>query len=71
MSQGTVKVTPRPPSPGQVVITNAEDNGYGVENGATLSFPDPGFPVNDGDNVECTITSASECNVNSVMQYSK
>jgi hypothetical protein len=61
MSQGTVKTTPRPGAPGTVNITVADSNPYGVRAGATLSFTDSGYAVND--NVNCDITSATTCRV--------
>jgi hypothetical protein len=71
MSQGTVKVTPKPGVSGSLTVTKADTNPYRVSDGATLSFADPGFPVEVGNNVDCTITSATTCNVTRVLELAK
>jgi len=73
MSQGIVKITPKPaagglpPVDGQLQVTVADSNPFGVRAGAILLFPDPGFRVSVGDAVDCTITSATQCRVNKII----
>jgi len=67
MSQGIVKVTPKPGAMGQLQITVADSNPYGVRVGDTLDFAATRFPVNVGDVVECTIDSARTCTVTKVL----
>jgi len=62
MSQGIVKVTPKPGVAGQLVVIVVDLNLYGVRVGDTLSFPDPGTPLSEWDIVDCTITSRNDCN---------
>jgi hypothetical protein len=71
MSQGTVRITPKPTSSGSLSVTQADPNPYRVSIGATLSFEYPGFPVEVGNNVECQITSATTCNVLRVLELAK
>ena len=61
MSQGIVKVTPK--SPGELIVTVADPNLFGIKVGSRLSFSDPGFPVKVDDIVDCTFSSATTCNV--------
>jgi len=65
MSQGIVKITPR--SPGQLVVTVADENDHGVTLGEVLEFDDPKFPVSIWDIVECDFTSPTECRVTRIL----
>ena len=64
MSQGVVKVTPRPN--GSLKVTVADPNLFGVKAGDNLSFPDEGIAVEEEDTVDCTITGLSTCTVDAV-----
>ncbi|HKB43136.1 MAG TPA: hypothetical protein VKC90_02060 [Chitinophagaceae bacterium] len=67
MSQGIVRVTPRPGVLGQLQITIADSNPFGVRVGDSLNFAAPRFTVNVEDVVECTIDSRTDCTVTKVL----
>lgn len=67
MSQGIVKVTPKPGAMGSLQVTIADVNPWRVVAGTMLSFPAPSFEVKVGDTVECTINSATTCTVTRVI----
>lgn len=67
MSQGVVKVTPRPGGMGTLQVSVADANPYHVVVGAMLSFPSTSFPLSVGNNVECIFTSATACTVTKVL----
>jgi hypothetical protein len=67
MSQGIVKVTPKPGAMGTLAVTIADPNPWRVIPGALLQFPATTFPVKDNDTVECTINSATTCTVTRVI----
>jgi hypothetical protein len=67
MSQGIVKVTPKPGAMGTLAVTIADPNPWRVIPGALLQFPDPKFAVQVNDTVECTINSATTCAVTRVI----
>ena len=67
MSQGIVRVTPKPGVMGTLAVTIADPNPWRVVPGALLQFPDPKFTVNVNDTVECTINSATTCTVTKVI----
>jgi len=70
MSQGIVKVTPKKAEfEIQVEVTVADPNPYDVKPGDLLSFPDPGFSLKDGNDVNCTITSSSTCKVDKILAF--
>lgn len=67
MSQGIVKITPKPGAMGTLTVTLADPNPWRVLPGTLLNFPDPTFPVKVNDTVECTITSATTCTVTRII----
>ncbi len=67
MSQGIVRVTPKPGAMGQLEVILADSNPFGVRVGDTLNFAATKFTVNVGDIVECTIDSRTNCTVTKVL----
>ena len=67
MSQGIVRITPRPGAMGILQVTVADPNKYGVKFGDVLDFKDPGFNVDIGDLVDCIIDSKTVCTVTRVV----
>ena len=70
MSQGTVRVTPKPPPPaakGALELTVVDPpNTFNLKAGDALLFIAPSFAVNVGDRVDCNITSATECTITGI-----
>jgi hypothetical protein len=66
MSKGIVTVTPSSTG-GQLRVTVADTNNYGVRVGSILSFPNPTFTVVKDNNVNCTFNSATTCTVTSLV----
>ena len=69
MSQGIVKVTPRPGSWGTLEVSTVgpETTPSIVAVGKTFDFNDPGFSVGLGQTVECAFDSTSKCTVSRVI----
>ena len=67
MSQGIVKVTPKPGVMGSLTVTIADSNPWRVVPGSTLEFAATKFEIQVNDTVECTITSATMCIVTKVI----
>lgn len=72
MSLGTVIVKPRPTTkePGTLKVKDVGQNGYGVNVGDLMTFPDPApeFIVNDGSEVSFIFEHKSECTIVKVWQ---
>lgn len=66
MAHGIIRVTPR--SPGSLDITQVDSvNPYNIQVGQSMSFAAPSFTLRIGDNVDCTVLSATTVRVNSIL----
>jgi hypothetical protein len=73
MSQGIVKVTPRPNAWGTLQLTAVgPDTTPSIATvGKTFDFNYPGFDVGQGQTVECTFDSSAKCTVTRIIQTPK